>query len=488
MNKFISFQVLMAMIFFAMTGCNKDKPESDATGIIPVNLTADIGVKTPSSLKVANDQWEAADLVGLFMKRAGQALDAPAAIFGNANNVEMSIGAGGALIPATPFMYPEAGNVDFVAYYPYTASPGAGLTLPVNVAEQTATLPVEVLYSNNAVNQAPVATAVPLTFRYSLAKIVLTVTTNEHSPLTPADFDGMTVGIEGMYAQANLKLADGDFTGHQNRQTIMMHRTGNTASSASFSALVLPTGEEAVFVINAGGNTFRYPLTRTYAAHTCYTFGFRLNFPEIVAVLLSSNILPRDEEEPENFEVNTKQMTMTTAKEGEVTLYLEGTGTWSINWGDGTPSQTYTTSVPLSLPHTYTDATARTITITGDVTYLNCSEQQITALDVSKNTALTELGCDNNQLSSLDMSKNTALTDLRCDNNQLYALDVSNTMLTYLECQSNQFDATGLNELFGTLNGNTGRKEIYIANNPGTSTCDKSIATAKGWQVDTFFY
>ena len=36
MNKFISFQVMTAMIFFAITGCNKDKPESDATGNIPV--------------------------------------------------------------------------------------------------------------------------------------------------------------------------------------------------------------------------------------------------------------------------------------------------------------------------------------------------------------------------------------------------------------------------------------------------------------------
>ena len=63
----------------------------------------------------------------------------------------------------------------------------------------------------------------------------------------------------------------------------------------------------------------------------------------------------------------------------------------------------------------------------------------LTSLDVSKNTALSELYCFGNQLTSLDVSKNTALTVLRCFNNQLTSLDVSNnTALTYLDCHSNQ--------------------------------------------------
>ena len=46
------------------------------------------------------------------------------------------------------------------------------------------------------------------------------------------------------------------------------------------------------------------------------------------------------------------------------------------------------------------------------LTKLNCGDNQLTALDVSKNTKLTDLGCFNNQLTSLDVSKNTALTEL----------------------------------------------------------------------------
>ena len=73
------------------------------------------------------------------------------------------------------------------------------------------------------------------------------------------------------------------------------------------------------------------------------------------------------------------------------------------------------------------------------LTKLYCSTNQLTSLDVSKNTALTKLDCYNNQLTSLDVSKNTALAGLNCGYNQLTALDVSkNTALTGLECSTNQ--------------------------------------------------
>ena len=73
---------------------------------------------------------------------------------------------------------------------------------------------------------------------------------------------------------------------------------------------------------------------------------------------------------------------------------------------------------------------------------LYCGCNQLTALDVSKNTALTKLNCSGNQLTALDVSKNTALTKLDCGSNQLTALDVSkNTALTGLNCGYNQLTA-----------------------------------------------
>ncbi len=75
-----------------------------------------------------------------------------------------------------------------------------------------------------------------------------------------------------------------------------------------------------------------------------------------------------------------------------------------------------------------------------ELTNLNCYNNQLTSLDVSKNTKLTKLKCNSNQLTSLDVSKNTELTSLVCSsNNQLTSLDVSkNTELTQLVCDDNR--------------------------------------------------
>jgi Leucine-rich repeat (LRR) protein len=70
-----------------------------------------------------------------------------------------------------------------------------------------------------------------------------------------------------------------------------------------------------------------------------------------------------------------------------------------------------------------------------NLTHLNCSRNNLIAIDISKNTALTKLLCFQNQIKILDVKHNTALTSLDCSNNKFTELDVShNTALTYLNC------------------------------------------------------
>ena len=91
--------------------------------------------------------------------------------------------------------------------------------------------------------------------------------------------------------------------------------------------------------------------------------------------------------------------------------------------------------------------------------YLNCSYNQLTSLDVSKNTALIGLYCYDNQLTVLDVSQNIALTTLSCASNQLTSLDVSkNTALTYLHCASNQLTSLDISK-------NTALTELYCYRN-----------------------
>ena len=98
-----------------------------------------------------------------------------------------------------------------------------------------------------------------------------------------------------------------------------------------------------------------------------------------------------------------------------------------------------------------------------DLTELDCRRNQLTSLDLSKNTALEVLNCNNNPLTSLVLGGNTALTKLSCTNNQLTSLDLSkNTALEELDCGDNQL--TSLD-----VSANTALKQLYCMNNPLTA-------------------
>ncbi|PQJ22804.1 hypothetical protein [Tenacibaculum sp. SG-28] len=61
-----------------------------------------------------------------------------------------------------------------------------------------------------------------------------------------------------------------------------------------------------------------------------------------------------------------------------------------------------------------------------NLTFLNCSYNQLKELNIRDNTLLTTVSCDNNQLETLILGKHTALTDLFCNTNRLQELDISN--------------------------------------------------------------
>ncbi len=86
--------------------------------------------------------------------------------------------------------------------------------------------------------------------------------------------------------------------------------------------------------------------------------------------------------------------------------------------------------------------TALDVSKNTELYYLSCYDNQLRALDVNNNTALNILQCDSNQLSSLDVSNNTALTQLWCNDNLLTTLDVNNNpALTQLYCLNNQLSS-----------------------------------------------
>ena len=166
--------------------------------------------------------------------------------------------------------------------------------------------------------------------------------------------------------------------------------------------------------------------------------------------------------------VEEKKMTLVVAS-SDVKFEMTGAGYLTIDWGDGTKEQFTLSKYKSEYFHEYQSGERHTIILNGWVStlyagkfymdgndatnqiisldagnnnslkYLDCSENILANLNISKCTELTELYCWNNQLTSLDVSKNKALTMLKCWNNQLTNLDISkNVELTEMSCGNNK--------------------------------------------------
>ena len=171
------------------------------------------------------------------------------------------------------------------------------------------------------------------------------------------------------------------------------------------------------------------------------------------------------------------------AETDRMSFKMVGFGNATIDWGDGV-CETHEIGNDSWFSHKYTGISVRTVTINGkNITELHCGDNRLTSLDISKNTALECLLCHYNQLTNLDLSKNSSLRELHCDNNQLTSLNVSknNTAFNYMYCNNNKLTDSALDAFFRALPKNTGKNFLIINDNPGVESCDKSIATNKGW-------
>ena len=223
----------------------------------------------------------------------------------------------------------------------------------------------------------------------------------------------------------------------------------------------------------------------------------------------------------EKDEKSPVQITVT-AQRTDMSIRLAGSGEVTIDWGDGTKSETHTL---LDAPyindfridntfrysHAYSGTSSRKITVSGgtvthflcdssnvtkldvsrspDLIYLSCRQNELTSLEISKKSEFAVLVCNFNRLTHLDVSQNPKLEYLACNNNQLTKLDISNSFAMYLvDCRNNNLTVESLNYLFETLHNHIlswTSKQIIITANPGTNNCDKRIVENKGWLVFT---
>ena len=245
-----------------------------------------------------------------------------------------------------------------------------------------------------------------------------------HNPLTALDVSKNT-------ALRNLECLDNQLTA--------LDVSKNTALAALYCYNNQIKGEEMTRLVNSlPDRTGKAAGTFTVVQEPALEGNICLKSDVAIAKSKNWNTQKRDTDfglydAYEGADASRNIMSFTTAKAVGETIELQMTYT-----GDA-PTLSGATGTPKSGTEVIYKLTSRTVTIRGDVTFLDCSGNQLTALDVSRNTALEKLYCYNNQLTALDVSNNTALTTLDCSDNQLTALDVSkNTALTGLFCINNQ--------------------------------------------------
>ncbi len=140
-----------------------------------------------------------------------------------------------------------------------------------------------------------------------------------------------------------------------------------------------------------------------------------------------------------------------------------------------------------------------------NITSLLCNDNNLSQLDVSKNTQLTQLNCSNNALTSLNLSVHTELKELYCFGNQLTNLNiVNNKSLAILACNDNSlfnldisenpslYQVWCYNNKLTSLNLANGINEDFLGveafNNPDL-TCiqvDNPVFSNDNWTTESF--
>lgn len=210
--------------------------------------------------RVSGNTWNANDEVGIYMMNAGSGIEAA-----TAQNKKYIAQTNGTLTaaPGNGIYLPESGNVDFIAYYPYTTSV-SGNKLAVNVSDQSNPAAIDLIYSNGTKGVvATTATPISLGFTHQLTKVTLNVTKDE----TIETLNGLGVNIKGISTEGEFNLADGTLTataGTNNKDVAMYIDAQGTTATAT--AIILPTAASTDqtslnLTFNLNGQSFTHTIS-----------------------------------------------------------------------------------------------------------------------------------------------------------------------------------------------------------------------------------
>lgn len=241
-----------------LAGCKTNDDNSTWSGSDGIVFNSYIGSHTRAS----GSSWGNGDEVGIYMTGAGAGIDAATAV-----NKKYLAQTNGILTPESKteaIYYPETGNADFVAYYPYSSSVADNI-VAVNVSNQSKPEAIDLLYSNNAKNIANGAT-VSLGFTHQLSLVTIDL---KNTDGTIPSLNGTTVSMGGMNTQASFDLDGGVLTvsPQSAEPTLDMYMVAGQDGVMKAQAIVLPTKAtgssqtQMVLTFKLDGMTFEYTVS-----------------------------------------------------------------------------------------------------------------------------------------------------------------------------------------------------------------------------------
>ena len=243
-----------ALSTLALMSCTNNDDNSEWYGSEGIVFT------TAIQSRVSGNTWNANDEVGIYMMNAGSGIEAA-----TAQNKKYIAQTNGTLTaaPGNGIYLPESGNVDFIAYYPYTTSV-SGNKLAVNVSDQSNPAAIDLIYSNGTKGVvATTATTISLGFTHQLTKVTLNVTKDG----TIETLNGLGVNIKGVSTEGEFNLADGTLTataGTNNKDVAMYIDAQGTTATAT--AIILPTAASTDqtslnLTFNLNGQSFTHTIS-----------------------------------------------------------------------------------------------------------------------------------------------------------------------------------------------------------------------------------
>ena len=219
-----------------MVSCNGKVEPAAQDEKVAVQFGSSINATT----RAVNDKWTSGDQIGIFMTGENKTLS-ESSIREEADNIAYKTEGDGAFSPVTAeqiIYFPMDGDVDFHAYYPYTAEVN-DYRIALDLSDQSNQEALDLMYAKVS-GRNKSNPKVELNFTHLLCRLILEV--QPGTGLTQADLAKLTVKVKDVDTKAMFNLVDGTISGEETPEGFTMK---TVEAGKRYEALLFPTTSES---------------------------------------------------------------------------------------------------------------------------------------------------------------------------------------------------------------------------------------------------